>query len=476
MSRWKFVIMDNLSKKLFPNFDPEHQTLYTAILAVVIFLGVAAIMIFPSLYVGAAIVGFLLLLFFARFPLAGLYLVVFLYPFINLVFVYKSLNIPYVDLAAMLVFAGWFIRYLTEWRRGERRPAFKDFPGIIFFLLFIISASLSLVVSDSFAASFKYLLRPLLFFYLMFVVLPYNVVKNKKDLFRVFGIFYAVGIIAALMGLWSLFFPGHTGLFRRAVPISIFGLWPLGYNQNLIAEVLVSIIPIGLYLFWSVKNELTKRWLFLGVLLMTFINFMTLSRTAWIATFLEFIILFLIKYRHYWRRVLLYSVAILLLMSPIIFYMYSLVTSSVASSSNYNRMFLTQISLDAWRKHPWIGNGAGVFQDLVSQEQFYILEFGAPLDSHGVIQKLLAESGALGLATFMLLLGYVLWRIVATYRRAVKTDFAASLVILVCFMTAVGSIVFQFFNTSYFVSKLWLPLGVALAATKFVRKTKEARD
>jgi len=139
-------------------------------------------------------------------------------------------------------------------------------------------------------------------------------------------------------------------------------------------------------------------------------------------------------------------------------------------------MFLTQISLDAWRKHPWIGNGAGVFQDLVSQEQFYILEFGAPLDSHGVIQKLLAESGALGLATFMLLLGYVLWRIVATYRRAVKTDFAASLVILVCFMTAVGSIVFQFFNTSYFVSKLWLPLGVALAATKFVRKTKEARD
>jgi hypothetical protein len=39
-----------------------------------------------------------------------------------------------------------------------------------------------------------------------------------------------------------------------------------------------------------------------------------------------------------------------------------------------------------------------------------------------------------------------------------------------------GSIIFQLFNTSYFVSKLWLPLGIALAAARLAEVHIEEGD
>ncbi len=150
-------------------------------------------------------------------------------------------------------------------------------------------------------------------------------------------------------------------------------------------------------------------------------------------------------------------------------YLYKKLTSEIIRSSNFNRLALTKIALETFEKHPIVGAGAGTFVEQVSRDKWYIIDFGEPSEAHGVVQKLLAESGALGFVTFFTLLGYVMWRLIKVYR-GLKFDSPWKYIILALILSSLGSIVFQLFQTSYFVSKLWLPLGIALAASRLVEE------
>ena len=181
----------------------------------------------------------------------GLYLIAILFPFINLQIIWGEINVPYVDIVAMLVFGGWLV-YLAR----ERKISKKYFPGLIFFLLFFASSLLSLINSADIWLSLKYILRPLSFFYLMFVVLPYNIIKNKQILLRILYIFYGLGIITAIMGLISIFtVSAQNVLAKRVVPIAIGGVYPLGAYHNQIAEVLIVMIPVGFLLTYLAKQN-----------------------------------------------------------------------------------------------------------------------------------------------------------------------------------------------------------------------------
>jgi O-antigen ligase len=468
----------SLGQIFFPEHghDPKEQErllFWSVILILVItLLAVAA----PWEYVVGILAILVILLFFLRFTTLGFYLIVLLYPFIYLqLFIGREINIPYVDLIAIFVFIAWALRslflppygglhFIRQWKKGIKF-SLENFPGFYFFLLFFFASLLSLINAENTLFSLKYILRPLSFFYLMFVVLPYNIINSKKVLFNVFKIFYGVGIFVALMGLWSILFPEAPGVFRRAVPVSIFGIPILGTNHNLIAEVLISVIPIGFILIWEAKEILLKKLLIVGVLLMVVINLLTFSRTGWIALALVLLILVLIKYRKSVRNLFELGALIFLILSPLVVYGYIFMTSEIVRSSNLNRIALTKIALETFSNHPIVGAGAGTFVEQVASDKWYVVDFGNPSEAHGVVQKLLAETGLLGFATFFALLGYVMWRVVSAYR-VLGSGSSYKYVLLALVLSSLGSIVFQLFNTSYFVSKLWLPLGVALAAAR----------
>jgi O-antigen ligase len=149
-------------------------------------------------------------------------------------------------------------------------------------------------------------------------------------------------------------------------------------------------------------------------------------------------------------------------------------TSEVVRSSNRNRLALTEIALENFYKHPVIGNGAGTFVEQVSQERWYIVDYGSPSEAHGVIQKLLAETGLLGFLTFFVLLGYALSRLVKIYRK-MPQGAPFKNIILALLLSSFGCIVFQLFQTSYFVSKFWLPLGIALAAGRLAEEEYDSK-
>ena len=466
---------------------PKKRIKHLVFLVILIMLlSVGASFFISPLILLLLLVGFFAVLFFAFYPEIGLYGMVLLYPFIYWQFYFKipptfladllqDINIPYIDLLAMAVFAGWFLRIIYLRITENQKISWNMFPGIILFILFIVASSLSLINVENIFSGVKFILRPLAFFYLMFVILPFNIIKNKKTLLNVFRMFYIVGMFVAAMGLWSLIFTDRPGWLNPAIPVAVFGVHILGTNHNLIGEILISVIPLVFVLLQNETKELWRRIYFLSLGFLIAITLLTLSRTAWVALFIEFLILVIINYRHRAKKLAFYGLIIMIILLPIFTYMYMYILSYDVHLSNYNRMLMTDIAFDVFSEHPWIGSGAGTFREQLSNYYIYLIEFGEPSEAHGVVQKLLPEVGILGLTAFFALWGYILYKLIWVFRK-IKSSPAWRFVVLNCIMAVAGSMVFQLFNTSYFVSKLWLPMGVALAAANLALKYTKKKE
>lgn len=421
-----------------------------------------------SALVLAAVLGLILIIIFWNFPEIGIYAMIFLYPFNYLEFYYGSLNVPYCDLVGLILFASWSLKTAYYWFIGKERLSLKNFPGWILMLLFVLSAVLSLVnVENSLLMyALKYILRPIIFFYLIYVILPFNLLNTEKKIFTAFKVMFFLGLTLSVMGIWSLIFPPIEGL-RRVVPISIFGLYPLGTNHNLFAEIFVCLIPVSLILFWQEKKSLvTKNLYLLGALVMAGVNLLTLSRAGWLALAFQGLILVVLNYRRevikFFSNYLFYLS--LALLTPFLYLMYQLLNSYIVVSSNLNRLKLIDISWEMFTAHPLVGRGIGEFIIVVSGVKWYIIEYGGPLDAHGFLFKTLAEVGLLGTAAFVALLSYYLVIIALGYKKSQNKPFQP--VILGLLLVVIGVITFQLSGTGYYLAKLWLPIGLALAGLR----------
>lgn len=458
--------MDTSLKNNFPQKSNTFN-IVLFVLFVIAFVGAVATWSVVGLSV-ALVAGVVFLLAIA--PENGLYLMALLFPFIGLQFYYgNKINLPYIDLVALLTFCAWFGNRAWRWaNNGEEFLRSKDLPGVALFLLFLLSSVLSLYNSDNILRGIKFILRPLAFFYLMFVVTPYNLVTSKKVLIRIFEIFFFDGIVISLMGVASLFFMENRDLFR-IVPIAIAGVYPLGINQNLIAEALVVIMPFTAILaMWATKPFIRKMYI-MGLVFMVVVALGTLSRAAWLTVFVELMIFAFLYLRLDLKKIFPAAVAGFIIFLPLFFFLTQLIASDVSRNATENRYLLTTIAIDAFYNHPIVGNGIGRYVDLVSQNRDYIKIFGEPLDSHGVIQKLIAENGLFGLLTFALFVGYILKQLISGYKRLGKDDRRRQ-VVLACFIVTIAGLFFQLFNTSYYIARLWLPIGLALTTLRLIEK------
>lgn len=426
--------------------------------------------------------GLVLVAVFLKYHRLGLYLLVGLSPFIGLVvkvptgqvgfvseFFGGAVDFPLVDGIAILLFCAWLAKSVYLWKvRGYERWQIYV-PGVLFFGAFIGAALLSvLMAGEQWLMSLKYVIRPITFFYLMFLILPYNLIRTKENLQRCFQVFYASGFISAIIGLISLFILPASGILRRATPIAFWGISPLGENHNLLAEILVAALPIGLILFHQTKSKMSSFLLALGNGLIFAIALLTFSRTAWIAIFFEIIVYFALVYRKQLVAMSRYLIIFILLISPAIIYMYHFSTSYVAENSTEARLMLSEIALDMLQRSPILGQGAGTFINYVGNTYLFIFEFGQPMEAHGVLQKVGGEMGLVGLLALALVFGYVIIRQIRSYRALPATS-SGKYIVAMGLVMSVGSIVYQLFNTNYYSAKLWIPLALALAATKIYK-------
>lgn len=416
-------------------------------------------------------------IFSVRFPYVTLYLGIILTPFLGLIMSLPTGSMLIgrrafggaVDMSigeVVMIFAllGWAVRLIFFWRKRhdeEWRPRMPLFVPAVGLACAHIFSVFSPLIPDPLLV-IKFGIRPVFFDYVAFVALPYNFIRSRKRLVAALGAFAVVSSFAALNGLFAMFFPTDPGMtIGRARPLSIFGVAALGENQNELAELLVVGAPLTLALAWLMRDSrFTRIWTYLAAL-QGLVALLTFTRTAWIVMTCEVLFLAFGSFRKQIQKQLAVVSIVLACLVPLGVVMAVYVVSNTARSSTSTRLMLSEIAWELFKASPVFGAGAGTFYDRVGSTKIFLIEYGAPLDSHGWLQKIGAETGMIGIAALSVFL-YVFARICMKGVQKLQTEIskqAASLLIA----AAGGGIVYQFFNTDYWTGKMWLPIGFALA-------------
>lgn len=389
-----------------------------------------------------------------------------------------AIDISLAEAVCFVVLAAWAFRLFFFWgKRGDQqwRPRLPLAESYLALVIAHIASGLSRLLPDPVLVA-KYAMRPILFDYLAFIALPVNLIKSRSRLITILTILTTIGVFAAANGLVAMIFPPGGGFIGRARPMQIFGVSALGDNHNSLGDFMVVTVPFALALAELVRDERQRRILHLMAGFMFVIGLLTFSRSTWLVFILQAVFLCLTEWRAKFKKYIPQLMTASVLAIPLVLGMsYFAFASQTAKSSNSTRIVLAEIAQDLFLSSPWLGAGAGSFVDRVGSTNLFVTEFGAPLDSHGFIQKVGAETGIIGLATLLLVviqLFYLLYKGEKTFFRG-----PAHRAYLLLVAGACGVLLYQVFDTDYWTGKMWLPIGIALTAIPILsRLSAEDRE
>ncbi len=399
-------------------------------------------------------------------PTWSLYLMALSLPIINWSFPLDGLLIPLPDLVALLSLIGYASRQMFTFL-FDRKNFSISWPFVGSFTLFFIATLISSIFAEYPLSSAWYSVRWILFFYLAFIWLPINVITNRTILKRTIICLVIAGLAVALIGLTSLSAQDWQNSFARIKPTKIFGGYPIGENQNLIAEFLVILAFLTIALKQFVKGEQIKKWLNVVTLLFAAVAVGTFSRAGWIALYFQVFMYFIYHRKELIKRYFLPIIIMVMIAAPLSLYMLELQVETNTSSTE-SRLQLSRVAWESFLEHPIIGTGSGTYISLVDNNIRFKAQYGDPLDSHGLWQKVLAENGLLGIFSFSIFAFLIFKRL---YEGIAKNPAARNILIPIVLAVS-GGFIFQFFNTSYYKGKLWFPIALAVAAVSLASRSK----
>lgn len=387
-----------------------------------------------------------------------------------------SIDVPVGDLCALLALTAWGIRLLFLW--GEKKDLFwKPWLPLVLPYGFLVAVHLATILSPAQpdpVLVVKYTLRPVLFAYLTSVALPVNFLRSRTRLETALLLLVLSGTMFALDGFLSLFV-GGGGLYR-AHPLLWFGVYPIGENHNVLAEWLLFTAPVALAYAKLTHSKRAARLSLASAGFMALIALLTFARSAWIVFFVELLFLSALLWSKQLKQAKQRVVQGLALFSPLAIYMIFFSAKAEVQGSTDARAMLAGIALELFRESPIIGVGAGTFVNHVASTWSFIYEYGSPLDSHGYLQKLAAETGMLGLIAFAAVVLVLAWYLVSAWRELRSSSANDKELFAYLCAGVMGAFVYQIFNTTYWTLKLWLPVGIALAATRILLVRRNERD
>ncbi|MSR85588.1 hypothetical protein EXS71_04115 [Candidatus Uhrbacteria bacterium] len=421
-----------------------------------------------------------------RFPYAGFYVWMATSPLLGILLSFPtggfqfgerafggSIDITLTELVAGLVLLVWALRLIVS-AQAQARDWKPALPLLGMYLVIVGAHALSAFssVAPDTVLVLKYTLRPVFFVYLASVILPVNFITSRRRLAHVLALFGVIGVVFTMDGFISLFFPGSEGALFRAHPLTLLGVSPLGGNHNALAEVLLFSAPA--ILAWSyLKQTVSKEWVYFAVACMITITLLTFARSAWIALVIELIFLSATLWRPWVKSHLRAFSLALIACIPLMIGMLVISQTTEVRSSTAARATLTSVAFDIFMRSPWIGAGAGSFMERLNHVYAYTIEFGSAVDSHGLIQKLLAETGLVGFVAFALFVIFFIRHILRTWQSLKKTSTEAK-AYLYLVAGALGAFMYQFFDTTYWTPRLWIPVGLVFVAGRlFLRQHTE---
>lgn len=390
-----------------------------------------------------------------------------------------TLEISIGETIALGLVIAWALRILLLWR-GRRDRHWQPWLPIAVPFLALAGAHLASLFGPgqpSPTEVLRFVARWQLFVYLSCIALTVNFVRSKKRLRQVLAAMTLLGVVFAIDGARNMIaFDGGVIRLRQAQPAAILEVNPLGGNQHSLAETL--IVAMGCALAFAALSSPTSRRRELALTaagLMFVVCVLTFSRTAWIILPLGAAILGATVFRDDVKRYHRQLTYALYAAVPLVAIMLAYSLTRGALGSLDARAALTELAWTMFRGSPWVGVGAGTFVTRVSGTYAYLADFGFPLDSHGILQKVAAEAGLLGLAALA-------WTVAETGRLAraawkrVPSGRPEHVAYVVLIVTAGASFLYQLTSTSYWTPRLWVPVGLLLAAGRVFERREAGRD
>jgi O-antigen ligase len=406
----------------------------------------------------------LIVAIFTAFPRIGLYVLALSLPLIGIELIFYKITIPIVDLIALCLVLAFFINYLLKAISGKNLKKLY-WPFLIPFAIFLSISFLSVLFSNNFNQSLYYFLRWLVFLYLAYIVVPANIIVNPKILKTTIIMVFISSLLVLFSGFLSLYGQDFYDSFFRMQGINILGLYPLGINHNLIAEYLNIGIFITLIIREFLKTKREKNLIDLIFVIFILGIILTFSRAAWVTLIIQLFIY--LTYKAYYKKreriaIILFSLLFIIIISPLFIRMEKLQEANIGSTQS--RVLLNNVAIDAFKERPFLGHGSGEFINLVDKNVRFKAQHGTAIDAHGVLAKILAENGIFGLIAWLFIILYLFKISLLAIRRYYPK---ISWILPLC-LAVWGGLFFQFFNTSYFKGKVWLPILLLFLAIKFL--------
>lgn len=381
------------------------------------------------------------------------------------------------ELVVTIVMFAWALRVFFAQEPEARDSARPWLPfGLGFFLVVLAQALsvFSMADPDPFIV-LKYALRPVLFVYLAAVILPANFLRSWKRLKEACVALIAVGGFFALDGLRSLFFFGGDALgIYRAHPLSIFGMNALGGNHHALAELMVLVAPLVLALGERGQTLREKRGAIFLAAFFWSIALLTFARAAWLIVTLQVVLCAFFLWRDWIRKQRRKIGYAFLAFLPLAIYMIWFSLSAFVTQSTSARSMLLEVAWKLFRDHPWLGVGAGTFPERLSHVWAFAIEFGTSQDAHGMWQKIGAETGLFGLVAFVIVLISLGIMIRKSWKDVSRSDERNG---FICFVvSAVGTLAYQLFSTSFWSPRVWISVGLLAAALRLLHAPSLRRD
>ncbi|MFC1687796.1 O-antigen ligase family protein [Patescibacteria group bacterium] len=455
-------------------------------LVAVVIIGTAAIVgitsiLFSPLVALGLVLGVAVSIVIARFPLVGLLLIAVFLPFERIgAYEFQGLTIRISQIFLVITTVVCVGRIIILRERSVWRN-----PYLFFIALFILINIISLYNVQNIERSLVVLVFTV-FTMVLAWLLP-TIIKNEQRLRQVIYALLASAFIVSAFGIFQ-FLGDMVGL-----PETITGLRDLytkdvlgfpriqstAYEPLYFANYLLIPLGVALALFLS-KSRAVKHSFLLVLLLTGGISFvLTVSRGAYLGLAAALLVISI----YFFKRVFTLRNLIIIPLAVVIIWWVVVQTlgfggeifnqdkfqehvSGVFFGASYNeRIYTFEQAGVAWSEHPIIGIGVGAFGPYTSTHPYVVPTDGWKIVNNELIE-ILAETGILGLASFLLFAMFLIVRSIHAIR-VVKNDTLRALMIGLLAAWVGVLVQYQTFSTLY-IMHIWFLVGLMIVVQQMI--------
>jgi O-antigen ligase len=385
---------------------------------------------------------------------------------------------------------------LIRWIVFKEHPVGWQRAAVIIGIYGLVLASSLLYASDTTLVSQK--LNDIakdVFITFIVIVLLKNSARLRAVVWSLIIAGFFLGTISVFQYLTSTFENNYWGFAQTALQQYVGVIQgyrisgPIG-DANYYAQIMIVIVPIALERVLHERKRIL-RFIAIWALLVSLLSVVfTYSRGGFLALSAALLVWFFIYPPgiKYLPLLIIVGVVILMLIPQEymdrIFSLRQLISGSSVGFKTEDTAFRGRVSetlaaVEMIKKHPFLGVG---FNNYMVNYQKYAKSIGlAPNASeraaHDLYLEVVAETGLIGLTTFLLLIGVVARDIINTWKklRTAKRDELAAMVAAIG-VSFLGYLFAAIFIHSAFPRYFWLLIGICMALPQVVKNTLQSEQ